>query len=121
MKNAIPMILTLAGLCLPVAAQDNQTAQDRLAQKGWHEFVFKASPEQCTDVLYKEVATGTVKDAGGGTPRTVRLAPKLYEFTCKCPSGDQVSKPTMVGQAPDYMFTCKAAVVEAPLVNTQEV
>lgn len=126
MKSALPMILTLAALLLPAEAQQpNQPAEDRLGQKQWHEFVFKASPEQCTDVLYKEVATGTVKDAGGATPRTVRLAPKLYEFTCKCPSGDQVSKPTMVGQATDYTFYCKAAVAEAPpalpLVNTTEV
>lgn len=116
MNRAMLMTLMLSILLLPAKAQEtDQSGGNKTSLKAsGHEFVFKAAPEQCTDVLYKEVATGVVKDAGGATPKSVRLAPKLYEFTCKCQSGDQVSKPTMVGQATEYTFHCAAAVVEAP-------
>ena len=104
------LVLTLVlSSALTSTAQDSQQSdKNKFSGKADHQFVFKATPEQCTDVTYKEIATGVVKDAGGATPRTVLLAPKLYEFTCKCPSGDQVSQPTMVAQISDYTFYCKA-------------
>jgi hypothetical protein len=123
-------ILLLLGLAilLPVQ-QDNPKQQDKIGVKNsGHEYSISASPEECTDVLYTEIATGLTKDAGGATPLSVTLAPKLYHFTCKCPGGDSVSGPVMVGERQSYKFICKAPpqnVEEKPLtgsckINTQD-
>ncbi len=108
MKSRVIMAL-LVLLYGANCAAIGQSSDDKIAVKvSGHFFSFTSAPDQCTDVLYKEVATGLTKDAGGATPRSVRLAPKLYQFTCKCPSGDVFSQPTMVGQATGYAFNCNA-------------
>jgi hypothetical protein len=111
------VIAALLALLVPVAAQQQEDQPgNRSARKTTgHEFKFTASPQQCTDVLYTESATRIIKDAGGATPLTLRLAPKLYRFTCKCAGGDTTSGPVMVGDQQSYSFRCETPVVaQAP-------
>jgi hypothetical protein len=106
-------------LALPLSAanaqQQDQQQQNKQAQKeSGHDFLFEASPDQCSDVTYTEVATGISKDAGGATPRTVKLAPKLYNFTCKCGARNLVASNSMVGNIRGYKFDCQIPVAQGP-------
>jgi hypothetical protein len=92
--------------------QSDQQQNKQAAKESGHDFLFEAYPDQCSDVTYTEVATGISKDAGGSTPRTVKLAPRLYNFTCKCGSKDVVAKNTVVGQAASYRFHCETPVAQ---------
>jgi hypothetical protein len=112
MKVAIT--LTLVTLLLPALAQESDQENRLALKKTGHDFKIDASPQQCTDVLYTELATGISKDAGGATPRTLRLAPKLYKFTCKCSGGDSTSGAVMVGEQQSYLFHCEAPAVHTP-------
>ena len=122
MQSAFPAIVVFLFALVSGGVQD----QNKVSQKeSGHEFKFTASPDQCTDVLYKDISTGIEKDAGGATPTTVRLSPKLYVFTCKCPSGDVVSNPTMIGQVSSYQFLCQPRTQQAALqrncdINTSD-
>ena len=109
MKAILLMLLALS----PPVSNRQQSDQQRNKQsdkESGHDFLFEAYPDQCTDVTYTEVATGIKKDAGGATPRSVRLAPKLYDFTCKCGSINIEAKNTEVGQAASYRFHCEIPV-----------
>jgi hypothetical protein len=111
------LLLFLLAFFLPVAngQQTNQPQRNKQADKeSGHDFLFESAPDQCTDVTYTEVATGIRKDAGGATPRTVRLAPKLYNFTCQCGSTEILARNTVVGQAPGYKFHCEIPVAQGP-------
>jgi hypothetical protein len=104
-------------------AQQSDDQQDKLARKtSGHIFDFNASPQECEDVIYKEVASGIEKDAGGATPKSLRLAPKLYVFTCRCRGGHAVSGPVMVGEQQSYSFHCEGAPpVPTPLSGTCDI
>jgi hypothetical protein len=108
MKAALFVLLMI--LVPHTIAQQSQQQNKQAAKETGHDFLFEAYPEQCSDVTYTEVATGISKDAGGATPRTVRLAPRLYNFTCRCGSTDVLAKNTVVGQAASYRFHCETPV-----------
>jgi hypothetical protein len=113
-KTTLSFLLAFLFPCAN-AQQQNQQQQDKMAEKeSGHDFLFEASPDQCSNVIYTEIATGISKDAGGATPKRVRLAPKLYKFTCKCGSVDIVARNSMVGQTPSYKFSCHLPVAQGP-------
>jgi len=96
------------------APQSDQQRNRQATKETGHDFVFEASPDQCGDVTYTEVATGISKDAGGTTPRTVKLSPRLYNFSCKCGSKEVVARNTVVGQAASYTFLCEIPAAQGP-------
>jgi hypothetical protein len=112
-KTAFLIVLA----CLVPAASAQQTGQQRnkeATKETGHDFLFESYPDQCSDVTYTEVATGISKDAGGTTPRTVKLSPRLYNFTCKCGSKEVVAKNTDVGHVTTYKFHCELPIAQGP-------